>query len=352
MRSIIRNCIIVLILAIDCCASFKVSAQEMSLNGVISKARDNSVLALQAKASFISDYWAYRSYRASLLPSLSLYGTVGAFDRSLTLLQSPETGELKYATSYNMQNSIGLMASQNIGLTGGKLSLYSDLSRIDQFGTNPGKTWYAQPVTLSYSQPIFSFNQFKWSKKISPKEYEKAKKVYLESMEDVTVMAAEYYFSLMLSNMVYDASVENYHNTSSMLSVAEQRTSLGSVTRDEYLQLQLRQLNDSISINENYVALKEARMHLNSLLGFDETYSIVPVLDESLPDIVMDYELVLRKCSSNSSFYLDNTINVLNAEAAVEKAKADRGITMQLNARFGLTNSNPEFVKTYQNLLA
>lgn len=328
-----------------------VSLFSQTLPSVIEIARTQSVPALEARSAFVSDYWAWRSYQASRLTSLSLYGEMGNFNRYLNLLQKPETGEMVYASSYNMQNSIGLMARQNITATGGTLSLFSDLSRIDQFGTNAGKTWFAQPVTLSYAQPIFSYNQFKWDKLISPKEYEKAKRKYLEAMEDVTLTVAGFYYNVMLAMRIYDASVENYGNTSTMLGIAHERQSLGTVSRDEYLQLELRQLKDSISINENLVSLKEAQMQLNSLLGFDESHVIEPVLDDNLPDVWMDYDLVLQKCSENSSFKLENSINILNAESAVAKAKADRGITMELTARFGLTNSSGSISQTYSNLL-
>lgn len=326
-------------------------AQEMTLSEVLSEARSRSVLALKAKSTFVSDYWAWRSYLASRLPSLSIYGELGNFNRYLNLLQNPETGEMVYVTSYNLQNTIGLGLSQNITATGGTLKLYSDLNRIDEFGDRSGKLWAAQPITLSYSQPLFGYNQFKWAKRISPKEYERAKRRYLESMEEVTLTAAGYYYGVMLAAKVYDASVTNYENTTRMLAAAKERIALGTVTRDQYLQLELRQLNDSVSINENMVSLKKARMQLNSLLGYDETVEVVPVLDEELPDLVMDYDLVYRKCNENSSFVLDNDIDILTAESDIARAKADRGITVQIDARFGLTGSDPVLSKTYSGML-
>ena len=325
-------------------------AQPMTLNEVIGVARANSVQALQARAAFVSDYWAWRSYLASRLPAVYLYGIVGSFDRSLRLLQNFETGEMVYTSNYNMENSIGIRARQNITFTGGTLTVSNDLTRIDQFGVG-GRTWYAQPITLSYSQPVFSYNRFKWDKLISPKEYERAKRNYLESMEDVTLEAVAEYFEVMVAQKVLEASVTNYENTSRMLAIARERLALGSVTRDEFLQLELRMLNDSISIDENRVALQKARMQLNSLLGFSESQVINTVLEENLPGIEMDYNLVLRKCSENSSFNLDNEISVLNAESSIAQARANRGISMQINARFGLSNSAKDIQETYQNLL-
>lgn len=343
-----KGLIVALAVALFACAGAQ--AQPMTLQEVIGEARTQSVPALQARAAFVSDYWAWRSYQASRLPSLSLYGTLGSFDRSLRLLQNYETGEMVYTSNYNMENSLGLRARQNIPFTGGTLSLYTDLTRIDQFGSG-GKTWYAQPVTLSYSQPLFSYNQFKWNKLISPKEYEKAKRTYLEAMEDVTLRAVERYFGVMEAQKLYEVAQTNYDNTSRMLGIARERLSLGSIRRDEFLQLELRMLSDSIAVNENYVALREARMQLNSLLGLDETRQVQTVLEEDLPAVLMDYDLVLRKASENSSFNLTNDINLLNAESAIAQAKAARGITMQLNARFGLSKTAPELQGVYRDLL-
>ena len=329
----------------------ELGAQEMNLDNVIDIARSRSVPALAAKSEFVSSYWAWRAYQASRLPSLYMYGTLGGFDRSLRLLQSAETGNLIYKPNYNMENSIGLQAVQNITATGGTLYLYSQLTRIDQFGDNARASWYAQPLNLSYKQPLFAYNRFKWEKRISPKEYEKAKRNYIESLEDINLKAVDLYFNLMLASRNLSVAESNFLNTSKMLDIAGRRLSLGTVTRDDYLQLELRMLNDSISINENRVELSKARMELNSLLGLDESYEIVPVLDEELPDIIIDYNQVLEKSGSNSSFELGGEINMLNAEAAVEQAKADRGITMQLNATFGLTNTSDDLPAVYKNLL-
>lgn len=338
-------------MCIACSRSEGVCAQNLTLNQTIVLAKQGSVQALAAKQSFIAVYWAWRAYRASRLPSLYLYGNLGNFNRSLSLLQSTEDGSMRYVSSYNMQNGIGLQARQNVTFAGGTLYVYTDLNRIDQFGTGARATWYAQPLTLSYEQPLFAFNQFKWDKLIEPKEYEKGRREYVEAMEEISRNAVKAWFNLLKARRHEAAAHFNYNNTSSMRDVAAQRLKLGTVTRDEYLQLELRVLNDSISINECAITVREAQMELNSLLGFDESAEIVPVLEEALPVIRVDYELALEKALVNSHFLLDNELNLLNARSAVAKAKAQRGISMSLNARFGLSKSGPTFQEAYRNPL-
>lgn len=323
----------------------------MTLDEAIATSRRQSVQALEAKHAFVSTYWAYRSYLASRLPSLNLYGNLMNYDRSLTLLQSYDDGSFKYADTYNLQNSLGLQLAQNITLTGGRLYLYSDLSRIDQFGVNNKLTWYTQPVTMSYVQPLFAYNQFRWDKMIEPKEYERGKRKYIEAMEDITIQVAQSYFALIGASRNYESSRVNCENTEAMRSIALERMKIGSVTKDEYLQLELRAINDSLNVGENLVALREAQMKLNSLLGFDESVEVIPVVEDALPDVFMDYDLVLDKCLRNSTFSLDNEINELEAASAVAKAKADRGISMSLNARLGLSQTGSTMPDAYKDLL-
>lgn len=328
-----------------------VQAQQLTLSEAIAAARAGSVQALEARRQFVSTYWAWRAYQASRLPSLYLYGNLGNFNRSLTLLQSPDDGSMKYVASNNMQNGIGLQARQNIPFTGGTLYIYTDLNRIDQFGASRGVTWYSQPVTISYQQPLFAYNPFKWDKLIQPKEYERGRRIYVEAMEQIALDAVKAWFSVLTARENEILAQANYENTAKMYRVAGERLKLGTVTRDEYLQLELRMLNDSLSIGENAIKVREAQMALNSLLGYGDAAKVIPVLEEDLPVLQVDYETVLEKTLENSRFGLDNEINLLNARSNVEKAKAERGITMSFHARFGLSKSGVTLPQAYRNPL-
>ena len=340
-----------LMLIAACLLPLVARGQRMTLDEAIRRARNQSVAALEARHEFVSTYWAYRSYKASKLPALYLYGNIMNYDRSIANLQSFEDGSWKYVSTDNLQNSIGLQVRQNVTFTGGTLTMYSDLNRIDQFGQEKSLTWFSQPLTVSYTQPLFAYNSFKWADKIEPKEYERGKRKYLESMEQLTINTVKAYYNLLLAQSSSEIVRSNYENTARMYAIARERLSIGSVTRDECLQLELKMLNDSISINESEVSVREAQMALNSLLGADESLDVEPVLGDALPDLMLDYEDVIMLSGANSSFALGNEINLLGAESDVARAKADRGISMTLSARFGLSQTAPEFSGVYRSPL-
>jgi outer membrane protein TolC len=115
--------------------------------------------------------------------------------------------------------------------------------------------------------------------------------------------------------------------------------------------LELKTLSDSTAINDNDIKVREAQMNLNSLLGLGEKADVVPVVRDDLPDLSLSFDQVLDKAMINSSFNLDNEINILNAQSAIAKAKAQRGASVTLAAKFGLSHSADAFRETYQNLL-
>ena len=170
-------------------------------------------------------------------------------------------------------------------------------------------------------------------------------------MEALTINVVYAYHNLLLAKMNNSISQSNFENSGNMLQIAKERHQLGDVTKAEYLQLELRMLNDSIAINETAVAVREAQMSLNSILGYDESFEIEPDLEEQLPDIQMDYDLVMQKSLENSSFTLNNELSLLNAESNVAYAKASRGFSFALNARFGMSQTGPQFPQAYKDLL-
>lgn len=337
--------------------SVRVWAQESrlivtyTLEEAIAAAQDQSVDAMMARHTFLAAYWQFKSFKASRLPSLNITADLAQFDRSLRLLQNAQTGDMNYVKNYNLQNSVGINIRQNVSFTGGTISLSSDLSRLDQFHPRHNSTYYSQPVTLSYTQPLFAYNQFKWDKKIEPQRYEYAKRRYIESMEDVTYAAVELFFGLLLQKTKYDIACKNYENTRMLSSVAKERLKFGTVTQDEVLQLELRMLNDSLAINTSKTALRESQFAFNSLLRLRENVDVEPVLDIDIPDIMLDYREIIDKAIYNSSFSLENEITVLQAESEVAKAKAQRGASATLSARFGLSQSGDMFKYAYKGLL-
>lgn len=302
-----------------------------------------------ARHNFLADYWQYRSHQARLLPSLNLSGTLGGYNRSLVDLQDPTTGEIRYVENDNMRNNLSLSVNQNIPLTGGALSVYSSLSRIDEFSPERNILYNSQPINITYLQPLRGYNALRWEQKIGPEQYEQAKRVFLESMEQITILAAQYFFDMMLAQQRLDMAQKNYENTELMYRIAEERFKIGSVTRSDLLQLELRLHNDGMAINRYRLELQRSMFALRSFLGYNELVQVTLAPLGGVPGLTLNYAEVLDHTYANSSFPIEQDLELLRAEQSVAQAKGERGVDLTLRAQFGLTQQGDGLSTAYRH---
>lgn len=322
---------------------------ELTLEDVIVLAQSKSLAALVAKYSFVSSYWQFRSYKAQFLPSLNLGASIGQYNRSIVALQDAETGETNFVQNDNMNNSLQLSIDQNIPFTGGTVSLISSLNRLDQFSPYRDVTYSSNPLYIYYYQPIFQYNRLKWEKKTEPKKYEMSKRTYLEDMETIAVTATSYFFNVLRSQKNLEMARSRHESTKQLYAIAQERFSIGSYTKDELLQMELQVLNADIAVSSSEVELRQAMLSLRSYLGMDDTDEITLVTPSHFSGIVIDEDDAVLRSLENTSFSLNNEINLIEAEAAIAQAKADRGFSAVLTAQFGLTQTGDDISMSYRD---
>ena len=132
-------------------------------------ARRQSVDAAVALGELRSAYWQWRSYRADLLPEVSLSGTLPSYNKRYSSYQQADGG-----LSFVRNDYLGLDGSLNIKQklwpTGGTLSVESSLDYLHQTGSGMGSSnqLMSLPVAITLSQPLFGTNHQKWNRRISP----------------------------------------------------------------------------------------------------------------------------------------------------------------------------------------
>ena len=323
----------------------------MSLQEVIETAHSQSPSAILARHTFIVNYWQFRTYKAQFLPSLNLQGSLGNYNRSLVSLQDAQTGEIGYLENNTLSNSLGLSIDQNIPFTGGSVSVITSLNRLDQFSPTDKITYNSQPVRITLSQPINAYNSLKWEKKIEPKKFELAKRNYLNTMEGITVTAVTYFFDLLLAQRRVEIARESHHNTGQLYNIARQRFEIGSITRDELQQLELKLLNDSLAIGDHQLSEKTAMQRLRNFLGYNESVEIQLQQPPQNPNITLDFNEVMNMVYLNSPDNLKNEINSLTAQEAIAQAKANSGLKASLYAQFGLNQVGDDLGVAYKSPL-
>ena len=339
-----RSFIIILFLGCISCP-----AQQLTLSSAIQIAQENSYDAMVARLSFMGQYWSYRSFRAELLPAVSLSGGLLQFDRSMVEARNSDDGRISFVENNSMGNSVSLSVDQNIVPLGGKLSVQSYLYRLDQFSYD-SKIYNSQPIRLSYTQPLRAYNSLKWQKKTEPLKYENAKRTYLENMEEVAIEAVRLFFEVLAAQSTYQQSVSTLKDRQYLFEIAKKRLDLGTITKSELLQLELSLLNAQVDANNNELTLKSQKFQLFSYLRMFDYDKIDLIPPYSIPDICVNADDILQKALANSTHTLQQKIKRLESEMLLAQAKANKGLQVQLNSEIGFNQTSNHFNNAYRDL--
>lgn len=325
-------------------------ARQLTLQDVIALAQENSLQALLATHRFRNSYWQYRSYKANYLPSVSLTADPVNLQRAITKSLVYEDGQWieKYAPTNNLNSSMSLEASQNVTFTGGRIFVASELGRLDLLNDDPA-TLMSTPVSIGFSQPLFGFNEFKWQKKIEPKQYEEAKKQYLASMEDVNARAVAYFFDLALEQMNVKTSTFNVANSDTLYQIAKGRFELGMIDQGDLMQMELNLLTSTDQLVKDKLNLEVKKSNLRTFLGFTDNVNIELVTSLDVPEITVDVDQAIQRARENSPEILSMQIDVLTAEQNLAKTKADSRFNASLLASYGLTQRAVDLPSVYKD---
>ncbi|MCK5068043.1 MAG: TolC family protein [Bacteroidales bacterium] len=321
----------------------------LSLPEVIEVAHEQSLMALMSRHQFRSSYWEFRTHKARYKPGLTLEGTVPSLTNATESVIQPDGTEEFVERSF-MRTSLDLQLNQNIGLTGGRVFVSSQLQRNDNFGEDPPTNYLSYPVTIGFFQPINGYNQFKWDRKIEPIKYEEAKLQYINTMEVVSRQAVRYFFDLALAQINLEIAEKNMANNDTLFQIAKGRYQLGTIAENDLLQMELSFLNAGAAINEATIDLELRKSRLRSFLGFNERVSLKLTLPREVPDITMDYAKTLSEAKANNPEILGMERMLLEAERVVAEARSQKGIRGDLFAQFGLSGVDEDLRNSYTDL--
>ncbi len=326
-----------------------IEEKELGLNEVIEIAREQSLMALISRHEFRRSYWAYRTHLASKRPGLILDATIPSLNNSMESVTQSDGSE-RFVSRSNMQTGLDLQLYQNIGLTGGRVFVSSQLQRNDNFGEESPTTWLAYPVTVGFSQPINGYNHLRWEQKIEPMKYEEAKMNYINALERVSQRAVERFFDLALAQINLEIARKNYANNDTLFQIARGRYQLGTIAENELLQMELSFLNAGAAMNEATIDLELRKSRLRSFLGFNEKVDLRLIMPTEIFGFEMEYTRALEEAKANNPELLAMQRQLLEAGQAVAEARSKKGIRAELYAQLGLSQLADNLPEAYQDL--
>src|SRR5689334_19156420 len=121
------------------------AAKTLTLQEAIQMAQQNGSLAQVARSNRDAARWQDRAFNSRLRPQLFLTGNAANLNHGINAVPQPD-GTTQFLGQSQNQSSLQMGFSQRIPLTGGTISVGSQLSRFDQFGDANRKYYQTSPL--------------------------------------------------------------------------------------------------------------------------------------------------------------------------------------------------------------
>jgi outer membrane protein TolC len=329
--------------------------QNLTLSEAIQLTQQNSIQAALNKNNSEIANQTYRLQRAQLLPQVNLNANLPGYNSSITSVTQPD-GTIQFTTVEQAYSNMGISLSQKIAATGGTFTASSNINRFDRLSGNQTTNYNTQPFVLGFNQPLFRFNETAFNIKTARVNKLVGSKVFIKQQQQLALDVSNQYHALLQAqqNIILLASAKS--STDTLLQTAKLKLQLGKIGEEEYLQIQLEQLNTAQQLQQtkgNYELLK---LKFCNLLAIPANTELVLEISESnsKEQFTINGDIVttlLTEYKNNSPEYEQQKLAQLQNEAALQRAKYNRLPNINLIAGYGSNQSAPILNDAYQNLL-
>lgn len=325
--------------------------KRLTLEDVIGIASQQSLDAFRNKNMYLASFWEFRYFKADRLPTLNVEATAFDYNRSMQKVYNYDENRDEYKSREDLSSEVAVLLNQNVGLTGGRIFARSELNMSEKLGADRLSSFSSTPFSLGYSQNINGYNSLKWTAKIEPLKFEKAKKEFIQAKEELAIKATRRFFDLVDAQIEVNIATTNLANADTLYKIGTGRFQVGTVTQDELLNLELGFMNAQLALTRANLGLERARAQLNSFLGYDKNTRIECIVPTELPGLAINAENAVAEAFNNNPEILNQQQRLIEEDRRVRQAKSQSGISGDLYALYGLNQNSEELGMVYKDPL-
>ncbi|WP_345004365.1 TolC family protein [Snuella lapsa] len=325
--------------------------QGISLNEVLNLAGQNSLDAFKTKRKYGVNYWQFRSFRSSLLPKIDFETRPFTFNRALVKRYDSEQNIDVFRQQQSLSSYANVSMTQNIRATGTRLFINSSFDRIVNSGLSEIESYSATPVRIGLVQPVMAYNRFKWEKQTEPLKYQKAKQEFIYEQQTINLKTIDLFFNWALAHKKVEIARENKTSTEKLFKIGKRRYDLGSIERDDLLNLEMDVYNANTNLTQNLQMLQKTEASLKLFLRDELPNNALPELPELVPGLQIDITEAAELAQANNPDILNLKLRKVEALRDLDRAVKDNRFDLSVTASYGLNQQANTFVDAYGNLL-
>lgn len=320
----------------------------LTIKDIIQRSQSQSPDFKQAETRRENGYWEYRYFRTNYNPQVRLISNNqgSLYNNSFSPISQPD-GSIKYLQVNQFNPGVNFALQQPVQWTGGVVSVNSTYNYFNDISENASQ-WNGTVFNIELDQPIFSYNQYKWDKRIEPIRYEESKRDYAEEMEQIARDAVENFFNVLQAQIDQQIAQYNLSNNDTIYKIEQGRYNIGTTSLDKLLQVELQLLRSRQEVAQAKLDFQTASLQLRMYIGVTTGESFDLVLPDEIPNIIINEDDALKYAKETRSAYIAFERRKAEADAEVAKAKGSR-YEVSLTGGFGLNNVGSNVNDLYQN---
>jgi len=318
----------------------------LNLKNVVDLAITQSTSIKYVQNRDVRSYWRWKNFQTGFRPQLILTGDLPNYTHSTEPITQPD-GSVEFRNVANARMYANLALSQSIAATGTQIYAATSVYRIQDFN-NSTIEFSGTPMSIGFSQPVFSYNWMRWQKRTEPLIYEESMRSFIESIEEISLAATFRFFRFLRVQTNMNLAESNLGNSNDNLRIAETRKSLGTISENDFSRIRLSVINAQKAVNQARMDMKNADFELKSYIQLEPSQN----LELEMPLNIFLFNIDVEKARNEAQMNRKETPNferrLIEADRDLVRAKRDNSLRATLRGSYGMTNTSSSVTGIYQ----
>ncbi|MDB4914590.1 MAG: putative outer rane efflux protein [Gemmatimonadetes bacterium] len=322
----------------------------LTLQDAIVMAQQQGPLAQIARSTRDAAHFHDNAFNARLLPQLFIQGNAANLNHGITTITGID-GTTQFVGQAQNQSTLTMGFKQRLALTGGTLTVGSQVSRLDHFGDASTTLYQTSPIVVSLQQDLFQPNSLKWEEQTQLLTSRVAERGYLEAREDVAGNTADAFFNLFAQQMTLANASSNVSINDTLFTLNKGRYEVGKIGENELLKSELALLRARAAVDDARLARDRAEAALRRQIAYPDGQPLTIVTPDSIPVVDANPEVAVQQALRNSSSIQQNELDDTQTRRTMAYAKANNRFNASVIASAGFNQTAPTLGPAYQSPL-
>lgn len=324
------------------------AGDELSLDRALNIAFQNSPAMRQVSLQLEVNEQNLKAQQAGLKSRFSL--NVTPYRTSSDRVFSDLTSD--YNTQTQTRSETTFRVVQPVKWTDGTLTLtdrFNWQKASSSFAGGTEQSSFSNSLTVSFNQPLFTYNRTKMQIKELELALENAQLAYAIQKLQIERQVTQQFLNLYYSRRSIQISDEEYKNASESLSIIESKVDAGITAREELYQAEVTKDNSLASLENQKMQHQNNLDTFKILLGLELEDLIDVSADIQKKMVEVDLSLAIAHGLGNRLELRQKDIEIQTAMHSLIEAAATNEFKANLNLSFGLTGTNPKLPGVYDS---